>query len=477
MNMEKPVDRVQKVKNIRRMTDARQRLIQEEPFYGSLLMHLSLGVTRCGTACTDMKHILIDPDFAERLSDEELTFILKHELMHCVLNHCVRAAGHDPMAYNIASDIVVNSNILLAEGVSNLSIDGCPVMHRTPMGSEGYLYSAEEVYAMLQVPDNSDMAGSQTNGSSKKSKRRDNNAPSGGKRNRSKGKNVSSQTNAKTGGRILDDHSHWKDAEKDEALSELWRRWTEEAVKAAGGPSGLPPIFRGYVPNASYVSQIDWRQELEDFLQEAALRDDYTFLPADRRYASWDIIVPSYAACPDQIPADIWYCVDTSASISNRMLQIILDEIRQAAEQNGNLRAYLSFFDTHITEPVPFSATTSPGQIKPVGGGGTSFHVIFQYLRDLADGSENVFDDADYNNPLTDNTLDADTDAEDPMENIAGEESMMKLPACIVILTDGYAPFPAEEEAMGVPVLWIIADEKNTKMVQPPWGKCIHIIS
>ena len=35
-----------------------------------------------------------------------------------------------------------------------------------------------------------------------------------------------------------------------------------------------------------------------------------------------------------------------------------------------------------------------------------------------------------------------------------------KLPASIIILTDGYAPIPSEKEAMGIPVLWLI-NNKN----------------
>ena len=44
-------------------------------------------------------------------------------------------------------------------------------------------------------------------------------------------------------------------------------------------------------------------------------------------------------------------------------------------------------------------------------------------------------------------------------------------PVSIVILTDGYAPFPDESEAMGIPVLWII----NNNDIKPPWGRVARI--
>lgn len=47
-----------------------------------------------------------------------------------------------------------------------------------------------------------------------------------------------------------------------------------------------------------------------------------------------------------------------------------------------------------------------------------------------------------------------------------------KLPTSIIILTDGYAPFPEEELAGGIPVLWLL----NNEEVDPPWGKIARIV-
>ena len=44
-------------------------------------------------------------------------------------------------------------------------------------------------------------------------------------------------------------------------------------------------------------------------------------------------------------------------------------------------------------------------------------------------------------------------------------------PASIIILTDGYAPFPDESDSMGIPVLWVI----NNEAVTPPFGKIARI--
>ena len=65
--------------------------------------------------------------------------------------------------------------------------------------------------------------------------------------------------------------------------------------------------------------------------------------------------------------------------------------------------------------------------IRIQGGGGTSFLPIFHYVRDHMQ-DKNV--------------------------------------TSIIILTDGYAPYPEEYERRNIPVLWIV----NNNDATPPWG-------
>lgn len=69
----------------------------------------------------------------------------------------------------------------------------------------------------------------------------------------------------------------------------------------------------------------------------------------------------------------------------------------------------------------------------PVGGGGTSFGCIFKYMKEY-------FED--------------------------------ELPTAVIVLTDGYARYPAESKALDVPVLWIISGGNEE---DAPWGVTIHI--
>ena len=175
--------------------------------------------------------------------------------------------------------------------------------------------------------------------------------------------------------------------------------------------------------------QTDWRTVLNDFIQEDIV--DYSFSPPDRRFYDTPFFLPDFND-KDDIVEDILFMIDTSGSMSDKMIAAAYSEIKGAIDQfDGKLRGWLGFCDAAVVEPKPFGSVDDVKKIKPLGGGGTSFTAIFKYVA----------------------------------------EHMEKPPASIIILTDGYAPFPDEKSAMGIPVLWLINNEKVT----PPWGKVTRI--
>ena len=139
---------------IKRILLSRLRILNNHGFYGLMLMHMKFGLDEgCNTAYTDAHKICFSPNFLDELSDKELDLVMMHEIMHVVLKHCFRGRNYDPHTFNIACDIVVNSNILYSNNMDLSSItvksEGGPIMHLAPNGKEGYNYTAEEVYEML----------------------------------------------------------------------------------------------------------------------------------------------------------------------------------------------------------------------------------------------------------------------------------------------------------------------------------------
>ena len=420
---------------IKRLLLSRMRILYNHGFYGLLLMHMIYAVSEeIETACTDGVRITFGIDFLDSLSDSELDFVMMHEILHVVLQHCFRGDVEDPEAYNIAADIVVNSNIMLENGMKASSITLSKYgtsMHVAPDGKEGHEYTAEQVYVML--PKNLNKKGNNKSHVSADGRaKKGNNKSPGSAVGRAK-KEISKEQHQPV--RVWDDHSRWGKYEEDDTLRDVWVKRFEDAAEAIkirdpSNARGLLPAFAERILKELKKTQTDWRTILNDFIQEEVV--DYSFAPPDRRFDDSPFFLPDFNGKEDRVE-DILFMIDTSGSMSDDMIAAAYSEVKGAIDQfNGKLKGWLGFFDAAIIKPQPFSDENEFKIIKPAGGGGTDFQIIFEYVfHHMSD----------------------------------------KLPASIIILSDGYAPFPLEKLAGGIPVLWLL----NNEEVNPPWGKVARI--
>lgn len=305
-------------------------------------------------------------------------------------------------------------------------------MHLAPDGKEGYEYTAEQVYNMLPPQPKGAMQKKSSTGSMGNSY----NDKQGGNPNGSaRGRTKQEQGEESQSAAVWDDHTRWGMEEEDDALRDVWVKRFEDACEAISirDPSnqrGLLPMFAQRIIGELKKPQTDWRTILNDFIQEEIA--DYSFTPPDRRFDDSPFYLPDFND-KDDLVKDILFMLDTSASMSDEIITAAYSEIKGAIDQfDGRLQGWLGFFDAAIIEPKPFSNEKEFRIIKPAGGGGTDFQIIFEYV------SKHIQD-----NP----------------------------PASIIILTDGYAPFPKESLSMGIPVLWLL----NNDDVEPPWGKTVRI--
>jgi predicted metal-dependent peptidase len=284
-------------------------------------------------------------------------------------------------------------------------------MHLTPKGDEGYLYTTEEVYSMVFRE-------------KKNAKEED-----GYGNKQCESTNQKNDVKDLSGG--FDDHSFWKGDDEDQTQTNTWlNRMIDatEIIKRTGMDkcAGTVPAGVERLLSELTKAKTDWRTVLNDFIQEEI--NDYSFSPPDRRFSESDFFLPDYNEKEEKIH-NILFMIDTSGSMSDEMITEAYSEIKGAIDQfGGKLQGWLGFFDAVVVEPKPFKSEEEFSIIRPIGGGGTSFEIIFDYV------TEKMNDD---------------------------------LPVSIVILTDGYAPYPDEEKVMGIPVLWMI----NNEDVTPPWGR------
>jgi len=415
----------------KKLRDARLSILLRYPFFGTLLMNLKLGLANIETAATDMRRIIWDPQFLSRLSEEEIEFVMMHEVMHCVLKHCMRGKELDQEVYNLACDIVVNSTILDYMKLTEFEVDGEKVFHTTPFGEEGYNFTAEQVYKMLMsfkalsgddVEENQDTDDTQDVEDNKDVE---------------KNQDAKKTTHRNPG--QLDNHSVWDKIQSgDKYLEENWKEKLKEAYDKEKSYSPNSTEMRKLIEDYEYQAKVDWKSILNQFIQVVYDNKDYSFSPYDRRFAHTDFVLPMFNEVETEAVNDLWFLVDASGSVTNKELGLVVSEIKAAAKQFENMSGKMSFFDTQVSKPIEFKDELIFSDNTVLGGGGTSFYAIFEYMK----------------------------------EHMA-DEWEEKLPAAVIVLTDGEAPYPPEGMALGVPVLWILVNARE----DAPWGKSVMVNS
>ena len=394
----------------KRLFESRARVLVRFPFYGLLLTHINLKIVEgCKTAYTDGRVIAFDPIFLQELSDIEVDIVLMHEIMHIVLKHCERGVDCHQHLFNIACDIVANSNIKHSLGdrheLISIRVDPTP-WEFAPNGEPGYKYTVEEVYEML-VKDPKLAKDLQELGFDNHGKwRGDDNGNNSG---------VAGKKETQDDGE-----------EKDFDIDEIAQR-VANAVKPLKDNGKIPLGVERMIKDLNEPKQ-DWRTILNNAIQEEV--NDYSFCPPDRRFQG-DFLLPDFNDTEPEVK-NVLFMIDASGSMSQEDIKEMYSEVKGAVDQfNGKLSGKLGFFDSQVYKPKEFCSVEDLLKIKPIGGGGTSFSEVFKYIR---------------------------------------EKMQDELPALIIILTDGYDNFPKEEEAIGIPVVWII----NSK-IKAPWGKTVNI--
>lgn len=391
-----------KDKLLEKLSNSRLRLLINQGFYGTLLMHMELDINEEIDEVNVVRNkICFNPTYLSSLENRELDLILMHEVMHLSLKHNLkRRMFENKDRFDLACDLVVNSNIFksLDENEEKIKVFENPLPHIIPINNEeAYNYSTEQVYGFLEGID----------------------------------------INRCGGQSRFDNHDGWEDETDEDIGYSEWDQYTIEAaemvsIRESSKDCGNVPGYALRMLKDLRQPQTDWRTLLNNFIQEEI--NDYSFTPPDKRFDDFDFFLPDLNEKDDTVK-NILFMVDTSGSMSDDMIAEAYSEINGAIDQfNGKLEGYLGFFDASVVEPVPFSSVEDAVSIRPFGGGGTNFSIIFEYVRD--------------------NMKDTEISS-------------------IVILTDGYAKWPHESLAEDRPVIWLINNEEQT----PPWGKVARIIT
>ena len=403
---------------------------------------------------TSGEYIYFDPDWLQKLGENEMDFMLIHQIMHIELGHINRPMYYKGDKFHLACDIVANS-VLSQLGWYYESLPGIGKIYTETFFpiKEGAELTPQE--AMKYIP--FDPA------AIKKTKRKyvidseeywDNKRGLGasdvivlkpGDEDPFDDYSIDIKTvkySYKYSGKYKQEELFGIEVHSDEKKSEKaqsdrqWKYSLEnkiESIKKNTNKTELADVsgeFEDRFWELSKQKRLDWKRILNIFVQTEIC--DYSFTPPDRRLQDSSFFLPDFNVLESK-PQEVLFLVDTSGSITTETLSIVYAELCSVLEQyNGKITGILGFFDTRVYRPTMFFDVEDLQKIKPIGGGGTDFYCIFNYVSD----------------------------------NMANSP-----PASIVIFTDGESEFPPEFLANNIPVLWLFSKEN----VRAPWGKSAYI--
>ena len=336
-----------------RLVTARIGLLLRQSFFGNLATRLQLvnADEWCSTAATDGLKFYYNSRFIMMLKPKEVEFLVGHEVLHVVYDHIGRRGDRDPQIWNIADDYVVNAD--LKRHKIGQFITTVPCLYEQKYDGK----AAEEVYDDLM-------------------------------------KNVKKISIEDLLDQMIDDHMDGEgDGEegsgegkgKRPTMSPEERERMRQEVKQAiinaaqSAEAGQLPLGVERLIRQATDPVMPWRELIQTNLT-SAIRTDYSWMRPSRRGWHMDAIMPGMT--PGQ-EIDVVVAIDMSGSISNSQAQAFLGEIGGMMDSFDGYKVHVFCFDTETYNPQDFTSENldSIDTYEPMGGGGTDFDSIFDYLK------------------------------------------------------------------------------------------------
>ena len=310
----------------------------------SIMMHGTHQVVDAEiTACTDGRDVAYGRKFLEALSNEEVRFLILHEVYHKMYRH-LRTWKHlhdkDAQCANQACDYVINLQIAEenhSDGFATMPEGGCLDRRFRNM-------STQQVFDIIYQEKQEEGGGG------------------GG------------------GGEPIDDHD-WDGAKElsDEEVQELEDQIEgairEGAILAGKQGAGLSDSFKELLK-----PKVDWRKVTRKFVSEQCVGRDYgTYARPNRRFIGSDIYLPSLVS--ETIP-ELLVALDTSGSCWSA-LPYFLAEVKSICSTIKPHKLHLMFWDTNVVYEMHEGNNVEDLKVKDAfGGGGTDVNCVTTYLKE-----------------------------------------------------------------------------------------------
>jgi predicted metal-dependent peptidase len=350
-----PTDKNVDIQARERLVTARIGLLLRHSFFGNLATRMTLTNADewCATAATDGLKFYYNSRFIMMLKPKEVEFLVAHEVLHVVYDHMDRRGNRDPQMWNIADDYTVNAD--LKRHKVGQFITTVPCLYEQKYDGK----AAEEIYDDLM-------------------------------------KNVQKIDMDQLADMLLDDHLDNQEGdgdgngdqdgsgkrpkmspeERERARQEIKQAIINAAQSAEAGslPLGVERLVRSVTDPV-----MPWRELIQTNLT-SAIRTDYSWMRPSRRSWHMDAVMPGMTPGEE---IDVVVAIDMSGSISSKQAQAFLGEIGGMMDSFDGYKVHVFCFDTDTYNPQDFTSEnmdTIDGY-EPMGGGGTDFDCIFDYLK------------------------------------------------------------------------------------------------
>lgn len=375
------------------------QIITNFGFFADLLFHLNIVEATPGsgvdTMATDGKTIMYSAKFVNELTEEEVTFVIIHEIMHNANFHFARQGDKDHELWNCAADYAINIQI------SDMSND---------MGQQGKLLKppakilldekyrgmgAETIYDILKKEQQSKPGkpgqGQGGQGKPGQGQGGGQGQPGQGGGQPSPGQNggtpagdirAPGSLGGKGGTEIYQGSQDVNGAQGEDALEKVWQETRNNA--AAKNPGSGSVSLDRWLRKVN-KPKINWRQELKKFV--ATIFDQLDYAYSNKRYIWQDMHLPGVKEADVSSFSNVVIAIDTSGSIGDDTLAKFGAEILKLFKTYNIQECTVIWCDSSIPKNgvQTFKMADKSfklDKLKPVGGGGTSFKPPFKWIQD-----------------------------------------------------------------------------------------------